>query len=63
MIKAVIFDLDNTLIDFLKMKKQSCSAAIDAMIGAGLKVEHDKAIKVLLYQYAKNENVELRLRK
>lgn len=53
MIKAVIFDLDNTLIDFLKMKKHSCSAAIDAMIGAGLRVDHDKAFKVLFGLYDK----------
>ena len=53
MIKAVIFDLDNTLIDFLKMKKHSCRAAIDAMIGAGLNVEHDKALKVLFELYDK----------
>ena len=53
MIKEVIFDLDNTLIDFLKMKKHSCRAAIDAMIGAGLNVEHDKAIKVLFGLYDK----------
>jgi len=53
MIKAVIFDLDNTLIDFMKMKKHSCSAAIDAMIGSGLNVEHDKGIKVLFGLYDK----------
>ncbi|MCK4859335.1 MAG: HAD-IA family hydrolase, partial [Candidatus Omnitrophica bacterium] len=52
-IKAVIFDLDNTLVDFLKMKKLSCRAAIDAMIGAGLNVEHEKAIKVLFELYDK----------
>jgi len=51
MIKAVLFDLDNTLIDFLKMKRHSCSAAIDAMIGAGLNVEHDKAFKMLFSLY------------
>ena len=34
MIKSVIFDLDNTLIDFLRMKKLSCEAAVSAMIGA-----------------------------
>jgi len=51
MIKAVLFDLDNTLIDFMRMKRLSCSAAIDAMIGAGLKVEHDKALKVLFELY------------
>jgi HAD superfamily hydrolase (TIGR02253 family) len=53
MIKAVLFDLDNTLIDFMKMKKHSCSAAIDAMIGAGLDVDHRKATKVLFELYDK----------
>ncbi len=53
MIKAVIFDLDNTLVDFLKMKRLSCSAAIDAMIGAGLNVKHDEALKVLFELYDK----------
>src|SRR5512135_2634277 len=38
MIKAVIFDLDNTLVDFMKMKRQAISAAIDSMIDAGLKL-------------------------
>ena len=51
MIKAVIFDLDNTLIDFWKMKQQSCSAAVDAMIGAGLNAEHDKALKAIFSLY------------
>jgi len=51
MIKAVIFDLDNTLVDFMKMKRLSCEAAIDAMIGAGLHIEHDKAIKALFGLY------------
>ena len=37
-IKAVLFDIDNTLIDFMKMKKECCRAAIDAMISAGLKI-------------------------
>jgi len=34
-IKAIIFDLDNTLIDFLKMKKEACKSALKAMIGSG----------------------------
>ena len=54
MIKAVLFDLDNTLIDFLKMKRVSCEAAVTAMIGAGLKIEHDKALKVLFELYNKH---------
>ena len=53
MIKAILFDLDNTLIDYLKMKNHSCSAAIDAMIGAGLDVEHKKATKMLFELYGK----------
>ena len=36
MIKAVIFDLDNTLVDFMKMKGQAVDAAVESMIDAGL---------------------------
>ena len=43
MIKAVIFDLDNTLLDFKKMKEQGVKAAISAMIEAGLDYDEDKA--------------------
>ncbi len=46
-VKAVLFDLDNTLIDFLKMKKMSVEAAISAMIDAGLPMKKDKAMKEL----------------
>jgi len=53
MIKSVIFDLDNTLIDFMTMKKISCDAAISAMIGAGLNVKKEKAIKELFSLYDK----------
>ncbi|MBI2658540.1 TIGR02253 family HAD-type hydrolase [Candidatus Woesearchaeota archaeon] len=53
MIKAVIFDLDNTLIDFMTMKKLSCDAAISAMIGAGLNVDKKKATKELFKLYDK----------
>jgi putative hydrolase of the HAD superfamily len=43
MIKAVIFDLDNTLVDFMAMKRQAVDAAIHAMIDAGLKLSFDDA--------------------
>ncbi|RKZ02028.1 MAG: hypothetical protein DRQ10_00960 [Candidatus Hydrothermota bacterium] len=36
MIKAVIFDLDNTLVDFMRMKTASVRAAAEAMVDAGL---------------------------
>ena len=51
MIKSVIFDLDNTLIDFMTMKKVSCDAAISAMIDAGLNVDKGKALKELFVLY------------
>ena len=36
MIKAVIFDLDNTLLDFMRMKTMSIDAALNGMIEAGM---------------------------
>ncbi len=42
MIKAVIFDLDNTLVDFMLMKNQAIDAAINAMRDAGLKLSTDE---------------------
>src|SRR5512140_1098326 len=38
MIKAVIFDLDNTLVDFMSMKRQAIEAAVHSMIDAGLRL-------------------------
>ncbi len=43
-IKAVIFDLDNTLLDFMKMKDASVRAAVDGMISAGLPLNRDQAV-------------------
>ena len=52
MLKSVIFDLDNTLIDFLRMKKLSCDAAVSAMIGAGLNIDKERAMKELFELYS-----------
>ena len=49
--RAVLFDLDNTLIDFMRMKKISCEAAITAMIDAGLRMPKEKAYKLLFDLY------------
>ena len=43
MIKAVIFDLDNTLLDFIKMKQFAVQAAISSMVEAGLEVDEGEA--------------------
>ncbi len=53
MIKVVIFDLDNTLIDFWGMKKKSSEAAVSAMIDAGLWLNKRKALKILFDLYDK----------
>ncbi len=42
MVKAVIFDLDNTLVDFMAMKSQAVEAAIQSMIDAGLGLSPDE---------------------
>ncbi len=47
MVKAVLFDLDNTLIDFMRMKTAACDAALDAMIASGLKLDRKQAVERL----------------
>ncbi|KAB2894689.1 MAG: TIGR02253 family HAD-type hydrolase [Chlorobi bacterium] len=42
MIRAVVFDLDNTLVDFMAMKRQAVDAAIGAMMDAGLQLTFDQ---------------------
>lgn len=43
MIKAIIFDLDNTLVDFMLLKNNAVEAAIHAMVDAGLDMSYDEA--------------------
>jgi putative hydrolase of the HAD superfamily len=43
MIKAIIFDLDNTLVDFMLMKTRAVEAAVHAMIDAGLEMSFYEA--------------------
>lgn len=45
MIKAVIFDLDNTLVDFMAMKEKAVDAAIQSMIDAGLRLSYGQIQK------------------
>ncbi|MFC1648349.1 TIGR02253 family HAD-type hydrolase [Nanoarchaeota archaeon] len=47
MFKAILFDLDNTLIDFVQMKRKASKAAINAMIEKGLELTHDEALEKL----------------
>lgn len=43
MIRALVFDLDNTLVDFMEMKRLAVDAAVHAMIDTGLDLEVEKA--------------------
>jgi len=54
MIKAIIFDLDNTLLDFMKMKQFSVKAAITAMNEAGLNVDEVEAYNDIFKLYETN---------
>ncbi|MFC1581404.1 HAD-IA family hydrolase [Candidatus Neomarinimicrobiota bacterium] len=53
MIRAVIFDLDNTLLDFIKMKEMGVRAGIKAMIEAGLDETEDDAYEFIFKLYEK----------
>jgi len=47
MIKAIIFDLDNTLVDFMNMKRKAIEGAIPAMCDAGLKLTPSEASTII----------------
>ena len=51
MIKSVIFDLDNTLLDFMKMKSVSINAAVKAMIDVGMDIDKDEAVNEIFTIY------------
>ncbi|MEM4662638.1 MAG: TIGR02253 family HAD-type hydrolase [Candidatus Diapherotrites archaeon] len=61
MIKAVVFDLDNTLVDFMRMKRAASEAAVRAMIESGLQISEENGIKILFEMYEKygmeNQNI------
>ncbi|MFO7769563.1 MAG: HAD-IA family hydrolase [bacterium] len=44
MIQAVVFDLDNTLIDFMRMKDEAVRAAAAAMVDAGLDLPAEEVV-------------------
>lgn len=65
--RGLIFDMDNTLVDFMKMKYDAIEAAIKGMIDAGLpdnyQLAHDKVFKIyesrgIEYQHVFDEFLE-----
>lgn len=58
MIKAVLFDLDDTLIDSSDVKRTCVHAAVEAMIIAGLTIPENKAYE-RIYQIYYKEGFEI----
>lgn len=57
MIKAVVFDLDNTLVDFMAMKRLAIDAAIAAMQDAGLSLPTGE-IRIRIDEIYKQKGIE-----
>lgn len=57
MIDAVVFDLDNTLVDFMLMKRNAVDAGIRAMIDAGLQASFGE-IDQMVSRIYKEEGIE-----
>ena len=52
-IEGVVFDLDNTLLDFMKMKQVAVRSAIKGMIEAGLEIDEKKSFEDIITLYEK----------
>lgn len=57
MIRAIIFDLDNTLTDFMRMKEAAIEAGIDGMLDAGLVLAKDE-IRRRIWEVYRQEGIE-----
>jgi putative hydrolase of the HAD superfamily len=57
MIRAIIFDLDNTLVDFMTMKDRAIDAAVHAMVDSGLEMTQTQAKEKINAIY-KREGIE-----
>ncbi len=57
MVKLIIFDLDNTLTDFVRMKKSAIEAAVKAMVDAGLDFSNER-IEEEIFKIYEEEGIE-----
>lgn len=57
MIRAILFDLDNTLTDFMKMKEASIAAAVEGMVDMGLPMDPKEA-RQRIYAIYDREGIE-----
>ncbi len=56
-IRAVVFDLDNTLTDFMQVKNAAIEAAAEAMIDAGLCLDRGDVVR-RIYEIYDKEGIE-----
>lgn len=56
-LQAVVFDLDDTLLDFMGLKRVCIDAAVDAMLNNGLTLPKTKAVEKI-YQIYYSEGLE-----
>jgi putative hydrolase of the HAD superfamily len=57
MIRALLFDLDNTLTDFMKMKEAAILAAVEGMVDMGLPLAQEEARR-RIYEIYEREGIE-----
>jgi len=57
LVRAIVFDLDNTLTDFMKMKADAIHAAIEGMIDAGLTLPRE-AVRARIDAIYKEQGME-----
>lgn len=57
MIRALLFDLDNTLTDFMKMKEAAINAAVEGMVDMGLPLSREEA-RQRIYAVYDREGIE-----
>ncbi len=60
MIRAVLFDIDNTLVDFMKLKESCIRPAIRAMIKKGLSIDEEEGVR-MVYDIYKVYGMEYKL--
>ncbi|MFA5108292.1 MAG: HAD-IA family hydrolase [Candidatus Micrarchaeia archaeon] len=60
MVKAIIFDLDNTLVNFWEFKQESADEAARAMVGAGLEM-NEKRVRDLIFKIYETHGIEYQL--
>jgi putative hydrolase of the HAD superfamily len=57
LVEGIVFDLDNTLVDFMRMKESAVKSAVEAMIDAGLNMSFEEAYQKI-FQIYDREGIE-----